>query len=132
VPCDGRALGRILAAAIASDAPLADDLDMATEGFRVPERSTSRVIRAVRLIGAHLPTLLGPLVGAASAHRPPRAPRWAEPVPRGFDNGLGGLHPDGDYEIQVAGDRVPPAPWANVVANSHGGFRGTTIRRVIR
>ena len=30
--------------------------------------------------------------------------------------------PDGDYEIQVCGDHVPPAPWANVIANPHGGF----------
>jgi hypothetical protein len=37
-------------------------------------------------------------------------------------NGFGGLTPDGDYEIQVAGDRLPPAPWANVIANPHGGF----------
>jgi cyclic beta-1,2-glucan synthetase len=121
IPCDGRALGRILAAAIATDAPLADEVEMVAHEARAPERSTSRVIRAVRLIGAHLPTLLGPLVGAGSAARLPRA-RRPDGVRPAFDNGFGGLHPDGDYEIHVAGDRVPPAPWANVVANPHGGF----------
>jgi cyclic beta-1,2-glucan synthetase len=39
-----------------------------------------------------------------------------------FDNGIGGLTADGAYQIRVTGDRVPPAPWANVIANEHGGF----------
>lgn len=39
-----------------------------------------------------------------------------------FDNGTGGLMPDGRYEIRVRGDEVPPAPWSNVIANEHGGF----------
>ncbi|MEX2584088.1 MAG: glucoamylase family protein [Gemmatimonadota bacterium] len=39
-----------------------------------------------------------------------------------FDNGIGGLNADGDYEIRVGGDSLPPAPWANVVGNPHGGF----------
>ncbi len=46
-----------------------------------------------------------------------RTPRFRMP-----QNGFGGLTVDGDYEIQVAGDRLPPAPWANVIANPHGGF----------
>jgi cyclic beta-1,2-glucan synthetase len=32
------------------------------------------------------------------------------------------LTPEGDYEIHLAGDRLPPAPWSNVVANPRGGF----------
>ncbi len=122
IPCDGRALGRILASAIATDEPLADDADALPAETRAPERSTSRVIRAVRLIGARLPTLLAPLVAPIHLGRPRRAPRGPEPVPTVFDNGFGGLDPDGDYEIRVAGDRVPPAPWSNVIANPHGGF----------
>jgi cyclic beta-1,2-glucan synthetase len=39
-----------------------------------------------------------------------------------LDNGIGGLTPDGDYEIRLHGDALPPAPWANVIANPHGGF----------
>jgi cyclic beta-1,2-glucan synthetase len=39
-----------------------------------------------------------------------------------LDNGFGGLAGDGDYHIRVRGNFMPPAPWANVVANPHGGF----------
>jgi cyclic beta-1,2-glucan synthetase len=46
-----------------------------------------------------------------------------------FDNGIGGLNAAGDYVIRLRGDRVPPAPWCNVIANPNGGFvvseRGT-------
>ena len=38
-----------------------------------------------------------------------------------LDNGIGGLTADGDYEIRLHGDAVPPAPWANVIANARGG-----------
>jgi cyclic beta-1,2-glucan synthetase len=51
----------------------------------------------------------------------PLAPAPLDP-PLRFDNGIGGLA-DGDrYHIRVAGDRRPPAPWANVIANPRGGF----------
>jgi len=39
-----------------------------------------------------------------------------------FDNGLGGLTPTGAYQIRIEAGKLPPAPWANVVANPHGGF----------
>ncbi|MFL5578085.1 MAG: GH36-type glycosyl hydrolase domain-containing protein, partial [Gemmatimonadaceae bacterium] len=40
-----------------------------------------------------------------------------------FFNGTGGLDPEsGDYEVRLAGERLPPAPWANVVATPQGGF----------
>ncbi|HWH53196.1 MAG TPA: glucoamylase family protein [Gemmatimonadaceae bacterium] len=32
-------------------------------------------------------------------------------------NGYGGLTTAGDYAVDVAGERVPPAPWANIIAN---------------
>ncbi len=54
------------------------------------------------------------------AARPPAAASGAAPLL--FDNGFGGLAADGDYQMRVRGDRVPPAPWVNVVANPHGGF----------
>ena len=68
-----------------------------------------------------LPTLLAPLAApppapAVARRRPTQTPRARS------DNGFGGLTADGDYEIRVSGDRVPPAPWANVIANPHGGF----------
>ncbi len=115
IGCDGRALGRILASALPADAPEADVGDTGDGDTRPPERSDSRVIRAVRRIGARLPALLS---------RPVQpAPGDGAGAPAGdFANGFGGLTPEGDYELRVAGDRVPPAPWANVVANPHGGF----------
>ena len=54
---------------------------------------------------------------------------------RFLDNGIGGLtngeggSTEDDYELRVHGDDLPPAPWANVIANARGGFvvteRGT-------
>ena len=62
IACDGRSLGRILATVMATDVPPDDELDAAGAAeIRAPARSDSRVIRAVRLIGARLPTLLSPL-----------------------------------------------------------------------
>jgi cyclic beta-1,2-glucan synthetase len=43
-------------------------------------------------------------------------------IARQYHNGHGALTARGDYEIGVRGDMVPPAPWANVIANPHGGF----------
>ncbi|MGH7463632.1 MAG: GH36-type glycosyl hydrolase domain-containing protein, partial [Longimicrobiales bacterium] len=39
-----------------------------------------------------------------------------------LDNGFGGLTLDGDYQMHVRGDHMPPAPWTNVIANPYGGF----------
>jgi cyclic beta-1,2-glucan synthetase len=39
-----------------------------------------------------------------------------------LDNGLGGLTSDGDYEIRLSNDCLPPAPWSNVIANPVAGF----------
>jgi len=39
-----------------------------------------------------------------------------------YANGLGRLTEQGDYEIRIAGERVPPAPWSNVIANPNAGF----------
>ena len=37
-------------------------------------------------------------------------------------NGFGALTDSRDYEIGVDGAHVPPAPWANVIANPNAGF----------
>src|SRR5262249_31813426 len=40
-----------------------------------------------------------------------------------FANGLGGFTPDGrEYLVGVSSQRLPPAPWVNVVANPACGF----------
>ena len=117
IACDGRSLGRILATAAPEESP--DDGDAQPESeTRAPERSDSRVARVVRRIGTRLPELLAPLAGTASGgDRQPAGTASSPP-----ENGYGALTDDGQYEIQVCGDRLPPAPWSNVVANSHGGF----------
>ncbi len=40
----------------------------------------------------------------------------------GDTNGFGKLTDNGDYEMRIAGAHVPPAPWANVIANPNAGF----------
>lgn len=45
----------------------------------------------------------------------------AAPAPE-HANGYGGLTDTGDFTIAVAGERVPPAPWANIIANPAMGF----------
>jgi cyclic beta-1,2-glucan synthetase len=52
-------------------------------------------------------------------------PTAALPRPQDLlhDNGLGGFSPDGsEYCIYLTPGQVTPAPWINVVANSHFGF----------
>ena len=39
-----------------------------------------------------------------------------------FYNGLGGFNVDSEYELRLAGEELPPAPWINVIANESGGF----------
>ena len=70
------------------------------------------------------PQTSGPAVAAERRRAGARPRRAIGATPRrcAFDNGFGGLTADGDYEIRVRGDRLPPAPWANVIANPHGGF----------
>jgi cellobiose phosphorylase len=55
--------------------------------------------------------------GGSQPALPVTVPLTAPPA-----NGYGGLTAGGDYAIEVAGERVPPAPWANVVANPAIGF----------
>ena len=47
-------------------------------------------------------------------------PREGEPL--AFFNGIGGFNATSEYEIRLAGETLPPAPWINVVANASGGF----------
>jgi len=122
IPCDGRSLGRIVAAAVPRNELAAFQDERRPPAPRGPERSGSRVASVasvVRRLGSQLPGLLAPLLGTPGADR--KAPA-SIPTPTVFANGLGGLTPEGAYEIRVAGDTVPPAPWANVIANPHGGF----------
>jgi cyclic beta-1,2-glucan synthetase len=91
IACDGRSLGRILAAGKA--------------------HPSSRAVSGTPERRVYLPT--------AGRSSEPESP---SPRALAFDNGLGGFTAQGDYEIRLSGDLVPPAPWVNVVANPFGGF----------
>jgi cyclic beta-1,2-glucan synthetase len=118
VTCDGRALGRILSAAAPPLEAEADEESVELEA-RQPERSDSRVVRVVKRIGAKLPELLAPIAESLSGSE---ATVESEPERALPENGFGSLAEDGGYEILVRGDRLPPAPWSNVIANAQGGF----------
>jgi len=64
-----------------------------------------------------------PQLSTTRTHRP--EPMAVEALPRpdlAFFNGIGGFTPDGkEYVITTAQDQVTPAPWVNVLANSHFG-----------
>ncbi|HEX9938911.1 MAG TPA: glucoamylase family protein, partial [Longimicrobium sp.] len=137
VECDGRSLGRILAARLAPDEPAGDgEPDVLV--VRAPERRTA-LAPALRRRGANRsasPESSVPqrdavrkagrratdAASVAAADRDGGAGDTAGAAALRFDNGFGGLTAEGDYEVRVRGDRVPPAPWANVVANERGGF----------
>jgi cyclic beta-1,2-glucan synthetase len=75
----------------------------------------------------HEPTRTG--VSEGEATQAPHAPA----LPAGrleHDNGVGGFARDGrEYvvPVQLGAGRVPPAPWANVVANARFGFACTEL-----
>ncbi|MHB1224195.1 MAG: GH36-type glycosyl hydrolase domain-containing protein [Gemmatimonadaceae bacterium] len=92
-------------------------------GRRDADRSPRRGATAVHprpAAPATVPVAAPPAATPSSRSSAEAAP--ADAVPLLFDNGTGGLRPDGRYEIRVRGDRLPPAPWANVIANERGGF----------
>ncbi len=62
-------------------------------------------------------------VRRAIAGNPEPAPRSEQPAQAlSLFNGTGGLTPSLGYEIRLSGTALPPAPWANVVANPRVGF----------
>ncbi|MGH7714272.1 MAG: GH36-type glycosyl hydrolase domain-containing protein, partial [Gemmatimonadaceae bacterium] len=128
IPCDGRSLDRIVSAA-----RLVPESDLEEEEFEEPvtrsaERSTPPSISVVQRFRARAAHVMGLPVKAVSKLRQRGNLEAAadstslDATALLFDNGFGGLTTDGEYRIRVHGDRVPPAPWANVVANPHGGF----------
>ena len=125
VMCDGRSLTRVLASAEARAQELRD------ARLRAGERSDDRHATAAPLSTGRV----GPLATIVSALRPLVAPLliWHAAAPRPalalhrsgapvrFDNGIGGLDANGDYVMLVSDTHLPPAPWANVIANAQGG-----------
>ncbi|HTL05642.1 MAG TPA: glucoamylase family protein, partial [Gemmatimonadales bacterium] len=121
IGCDGRPLSEILEE---SRQPGADDQE------REPEPPARRRVDRSRApllsLAERLRHRAASAIGLAREPRRPELPLPLNPPPRvagplRFDNGLGGLTPENDYQIRVQGDRLPPAPWANVIANPRGG-----------
>jgi cyclic beta-1,2-glucan synthetase len=122
VPCDGRSLHRIVMTAQESEAQELEELEPA---LRTAERSTLPLASVVHRLRASASSVMAPFAltrprglrpGIAGGRKSER------PSPLLLDNGTGGIAPNGDYQIRVQGDRLPPAPWANVIANASGGF----------
>ncbi|MGH7664164.1 MAG: GH36-type glycosyl hydrolase domain-containing protein [Gemmatimonadaceae bacterium] len=128
VTCDGRSLGRVVDASRP-----AEEVELENGDFQPPTRPSGRHTPPSTLTFSRIRARAHAArnVDAAPASQPPAAGRGpaGSGVPGAmdggallFDNGLGGLTSEGDYRIRVRGDRVPPAPWANVIANERGGF----------
>jgi cyclic beta-1,2-glucan synthetase len=138
VPCDGRSLGTIVDATRTSTVLDLEDDDLPVSPSRPSGRYTPVAVQRIRVrTPAYVAAIATPDRGAAIVPRGPErrsaartpgpsrrrgAAATAAVRPLRFDNGLGGITEEGDYEVHVCGDRVPPAPWANVVANPRGGF----------
>ncbi len=127
IACDGRALHRVLAIADAAATP-----DAALASTVQPERSTESptpyTLPAIEKGGpiASLVSALKPLVSPRPEGLvvPPerRRSRLSAGEPLRFSNGVGGFDAANRYHITVDDDALPPAPWANVIANAQGGF----------
>ncbi len=128
IACDGRSLDRIVSVArLAADSDL-DEPELDEPVTRSAERSTPPSTSVVQRFRTRAAQVMGLPVKAVSKLRQ-RSNHLLDPDSRPFDraallfdNGIGGMTKAGDYRIDVEGDHVPPAPWANVVANPLGGF----------
>ncbi len=125
IHCDGRSLGRIVEGATAAGEPAVERVIPIPTPAR-PSGRTPTLVRALERFRARVQALASdgapaplslPVRGAQAS-----APDDREDGCQAHANGFGGLTPEGDYEIHLAGDRVPPAPWSNVIANPRGGF----------
>jgi cyclic beta-1,2-glucan synthetase len=134
LPCDGRALSRMLAAAVPAELPPEDRAPHPPP--RMVVRGTPPSAQPVRRTPPGVATRGGAAVPASGAPSAadrrggrPLTPAGGIPDKAAFRNGFGDLTPAGDYEMHLQGDAVPPAPWSNVIANPRGGFvvseRGT-------
>ncbi|MEX2179429.1 MAG: glucoamylase family protein [Gemmatimonadaceae bacterium] len=124
IDCDGRSLGMIAETWRASEEVEEEQLTLpsrARASGQRPEFAPVDVRRVRAPARGESPSgpLRPSLVLRALAAQAAQVPRAS---PRLLDNGIGGLVENGDYEMLVHGDALPPAPWANVIANARGGF----------
>jgi cellobiose phosphorylase len=130
--CDGRSLLRLTQ----TPAPLevAEEVELGPAPTRIsgavaPGILSQIRVRAVRGAKSLLDTAASVVLGGEPG---PESlldlPHDGRPAGHGLDkrpvfgNGYGAPTPEGDYEIRIDGGRLPPAPWANVIANPAGGF----------
>jgi len=115
VVCDGRKLGQIVD-------PGQVDLRRAAEELRSTRGPLQRLgiglADRIRIPAPRPRRVTGGKAGGGQA-APAEVPAPATLL---LDNGMGGLAPDGSYEIRLGASGLPPAPWANVVASEAGGF----------
>jgi cyclic beta-1,2-glucan synthetase len=131
--CDGRSLALLTQGAAPEEE--ARELDLAPAPTRVagavaPSILTQIKVRAVRSAKSLLDTAASVVLGDEERDIPlldlgrdghAAESNGARP-PGESGNGLGATTADGDYEIVIDGQRLPPAPWSNVIANPLGGF----------
>ncbi|MGH7618504.1 MAG: glucoamylase family protein, partial [Gemmatimonadaceae bacterium] len=77
-------------------------------------------IVAANILAYAAPAPLTTAVNTTTEARPARRVMTSRASP--YPNGYGALTDAGDFAIGVAGELVPPAPWANVIANPSMGF----------
>ncbi|MEP6762823.1 MAG: glucoamylase family protein [Gemmatimonadaceae bacterium] len=101
---------------------LADVVSNAREVATVPMAITPIVNIAIAdgVPRKHLPVALASSAEGTGADA--SVPLNGGFAPLSFDNGYGGLDEANNYHVQVANRKLPPAPWANVIANANGGF----------
>ncbi|MEO8201711.1 MAG: glucoamylase family protein, partial [Gemmatimonadota bacterium] len=130
IACDGRPLGRIVDAMLeVEETPAGVAVEPPPQLPRMPGRNpAAAAARAIWRLWSDTPREK-PLdqTRALRPSRPSGASRVSDPWdvsdnPLTFDNGIGGIGPDGGYQIRVQGERMPPAPWVNIIANPFGGF----------
>jgi cyclic beta-1,2-glucan synthetase len=123
VACDGRSLHLVLAAWRDEQEP-----EEHAPATRVQSRASGQLreveqteVRRIRASGALRTTSTGTyrVVTADDVNDDLAMP---DNEPRLLDNGMGALVAGNDYDIRLRGDNLPPAPWANVVANECGAF----------
>ncbi len=126
VHCDGRSLARIVSAARSTPDADLDETELEPPLIRRAERSTPESTSVVQKFRSRAARMIGLPIKAVIESLNANQASLTDPLAAGgpllFDNGIGGLTADGDYRIHVHGDHIPPAPWANVIANPHGGF----------
>jgi len=125
VDCDGLGLGNFLEFPHIEDnytarigTPLADPLPRVSANAK-PGAPMTEIVTTPSRIAALTPNNVEAPPPPEEKTLPPSEPVSGE----GLDhfNGTGGFNADGEYEIRLTGDSLPPAPWVNVIGNRVGG-----------